>query len=72
MTKSKFTEQKIVLALHQAESEVMASEVYLKLGISEGATYNWNKSYGGLYVSELRRLKMPYEEKFKLKQIVSI
>ncbi len=71
MKKSKFTEQQIVFALHQAESGVMVSEVCRKMGISEATFYNWEKRYGGLGVSELRRLKMLEEEDFKLNQIVA-
>jgi len=71
MKKSKFTEQQIVFALHQAETGVRVSEVCRKMGISEATFYNWKKKYGGLGVSELRRLKMLEEENFKLKQIVA-
>ena len=71
MKKSKFTEQQIVFALHQAETGVRVEEVCRKMGISEATFYNWKKKYGGLGVSELRRLKMLEEENIKLKQIVA-
>jgi putative transposase len=71
MKKSKFTEQQIVFALHKAETGVKVSEVCRKMGISEATFYNWKKKYGGLGVSELRRLKMLEEENMKLKQIVA-
>jgi putative transposase len=71
MKKSKFTEQQIVFALHQAETGVKVEEVCRKMGISEATFYNWKKKYGGLGVSELRRLKMLEEENIKLKQIVA-
>lgn len=71
MKKSKFTEQQIVFALHQAETGLKVSEVCRKMGISEATFYNWKKKYGGLGVSELRRLKMLEEENMKLKQIVA-
>ena len=71
MKKSKFTEQQIVFALHQAETGVKVSEVCRKMGISEATFYNWKKKYGGLGVSELRRLKMLEEENMRLKQIVA-
>ena len=71
MKKSKFTEQQIVFAIHQAETGVRVSEVCRKMGISEATFYNWKKKYGGLGVSELRRLKMLEEENYKLKQIVA-
>ena len=71
MKKSKFTEAQIVFALRQAEEGVKVAEVCRKMGISEATFYNWKKKYGGLGVSELRRLKMLEEENMKLKQIVA-
>jgi putative transposase len=71
MKKSKFTEQQIVFALHQAETGVKVEEVCRKMGISEATFYNWKKKYGGLGVSELRRLKMLEKENIKLKQILA-
>jgi putative transposase len=71
MKKSKFTEQQIVFALHHAETGVKVEEVCRKMGISEATFYNWKKKYGGLGVSELRRLKMLEKENIKLKQILA-
>ena len=55
--KSKFTEEQIAFALRQAESGTTVAEVCRKMGVSEATFYNWKKKYGGLGVSELRRLK---------------
>jgi len=41
------------------------------MGISEATFYNWKKKYGGLGISELRRLKQLEEENRKLKQLVA-
>ena len=41
------------------------------MGISEATFYNWKKKYGGIGVTELRRLRQLEEENFKLKQIVA-
>jgi len=71
MKKSKFTESQIVFVLHQAETGVKVAEVCRKMGISEATFYNWKKKFGGLGVSELRRLRQLEEENFKLKQIVA-
>ena len=57
MKKTKFTEQQIAFALRQAETGTRVVEVCRKLGISDATFYNWKKKYGGLGVSELRRLK---------------
>ncbi len=57
MRKSRFTEQQIAFALRQAETGTKVSEVCRKIGVAEPTFYNWKKKYGGLGVSELRRLK---------------
>ncbi len=71
MKKSKFTEAQIVFALRQTEEGVKVPEICRKMGISEATFYNWKKKFGGLGVSELRRLKQLEEENMKLKQIVA-
>lgn len=71
MKRSKFTESQILFALKQAETGVHVDEVCRKMGISEATFYNWKKKYGGLGVSELRRLRQLEEENFKLKQIIA-
>jgi putative transposase len=71
MKRSKFTESQILFALKQAETGVKVEEVCRKMGISEATFYNWKKKYGGLGVSELRRLRQLEEENFKLKQIIA-
>jgi len=57
MKKSKFTEEQIAFALRQSETGTRVKEVCRKMGISEATFYNWKKKYGGLGVTELRRLK---------------
>jgi putative transposase len=71
MKKTKFTEQQIAFALKQAETGTRVDEVCRKMGISEATFYNWKKKYGGLGVSELRRLRQLEEENSRLKQIVA-
>ena len=71
MKKSKFTEEQIAFALRQAESGTTVAEVCRKMGISEATFYNWKKKYGGLGVSELRRLKQREEENARLKRMVA-
>ena len=71
MKKTKFTEQQIVFALRQAETGTRVTEVCRKLGISDATFYNWKKKYGGLGVSELRRLKQLEEENRQLKRMVA-
>ncbi|QMV67958.1 transposase [Sphingobacterium paramultivorum] len=57
MKKSKFTESQIAFAIKQSETGTRVEEVCRKMGISEATFYNWKKKYGGLGVSELRKLR---------------
>lgn len=71
MKTTKFTEEQIAFALKQAETGTKVAEVCRKMGISEATFYNWKKKYGGLGVSELRRLKQLEEENRQLKKLVA-
>ena len=71
MKKSKYTEEQIAFALRQVETGTRVTEVCRKLGISEPTLYNWKKKYGGMGVSELKRLKQLEEENRKLKGLVA-
>jgi len=71
MKRTKFTEQQIAFALKQAESGISVDEVCRKIGISEATFYNWKKKYGGVGITELRRLKQLEEECARLKQLVA-
>ena len=53
MKRSKFTEEQIAFALHQADTGVPVEEVCRKVGISRATFYAWKKKFGGLGVSEL-------------------
>lgn len=71
MKRSKFAEKQIAFALKQAESGTRIEEVCRKMGISQATFYAWRKKFGGLGVSELRRLRQLEEENRKLKQLVA-
>ncbi|AIO70774.1 transposase family protein [Burkholderia oklahomensis] len=71
MKTSKFKEKRIAFSLKQAELGTKVEEVCRKLGISEAALYNWKKKFGGLGLSELRRLRQFEEENAKLKRLVA-
>jgi putative transposase len=71
MKKSRFKEEQIAYALHQAETGTVVEEICRKLGIGQATFYQWKKRYGGLGVSELRRLKQLEEENQKLKRLVA-
>jgi putative transposase len=54
--KSKFPETQIAIGLQEAETWVSVKEVCQKMGIQQATYYNWKKKFGGLGVTELRRL----------------
>ena len=71
MKKPRFTEQQIAHALRQAEQGAPAAEVCRKLGVSEQTFYRWRSKYGGMEVSDARKLKGLEEENRRLKHIVA-
>jgi putative transposase len=71
MKKSKFTEAQIIFAIKQSETGVKVEEVCRKMGISDATFYNWKKKYGGLGVTELRKLRQLEEENYQLKKLVA-
>jgi len=56
MRQSRFTEEQVVAILHQTENGITTAELTRKLGISEATFYRWKKKYGGMGISEVRRL----------------
>ena len=69
MKKSRFSEEKIIAVLKQAEAGVKVAELVRKHGISEATFYNWKAKYGGLDVSQLRKLKELEVENARLKKM---
>ena len=65
------SQERIVYAIKQAEAGVKTSEICRENGISEQTFYNWKRKYGGMGISELRRLRLLEEENRKLKQLVA-
>ncbi len=71
MKKARYTEEQIAFALKQAETGTRVEEVCRKMGISEATFYNWKKKFGGMGVTELRRLRQLEEENQRLKRLVA-
>ena len=67
MKKGRFSESQIVSILKQQESGQTVAQIVREHGISEATFYNWKQRYGGMSVSELKRLKQIEEENHQLK-----
>jgi len=71
MRGKRFTEEQIIGALKEADAGTPIPDVCRKYGIHQTTFYNWKAKYGGLSVSEARRLKSLEDENRRLKNIVA-
>jgi putative transposase len=71
MKRKRFSEEQIILVLKQAEGGLPIPELARQHGISEGTFYRWKSKYGGLELSEAKRLKQLDEENRRLKRLVA-
>ena len=71
MKRSKFTEEQIIGILREHEAGAKTAELARKHGISEATLYNWKAKYGGLEVSEAKRLRALEDENAKLKRLLA-
>lgn len=71
MKKKRFTETQIVSILHQQEAGKSVKDICREQGISEPTFYNWKAKYGGMQVSDVKRMKDLEEENARLKRIVA-
>lgn len=70
MRKSRYTEEQIVKILRLQENGLKVSEICRQQGISEQTYYRWKSKYGGMEVSEIKRLKGLEDENRRLKQLI--
>ena len=71
MKRKRFTEEQIIGVLREHELGTKTADLCRKHGISEATFYNWKSKFGGLDVSEARRLKQLEGENARLKKLLA-
>lgn len=71
MKRSRFTEEQIIGILKEQESGQRTADVCRKHGISEGTFYKWKAKFGGMQVSDAKKLKALEAENGKLKKLLA-
>ena len=71
MKRTRFTEEQIIGILKEAEAGAKTADLARRHGVSEATIYNWKAKYGGLEVSEAKRLRSLEEENAKLKRLLA-
>ena len=71
MKRSRFTEEQIIGILREQEAGVATAEVCRRHGVSSATFYKWKAKFGGLDVSEARRLRSLEDENTRLKKLLA-
>lgn len=71
MKRKRFSEEQIIAILREAEAGMTGKEVCRRHGISENTFYRWKSKYGGMEVSDAKRLREVEGENRKLKQLLA-
>ena len=71
MKSSRFSEEQIIGILREQEAGIPTSDICRKYGISSATFYKWKAKYGGLDVSDAKRLKTLEDENGKLKKLLA-
>lgn len=71
MKQTRYTEEQIVGILKEVESGKAIAEVCRQYGVTDQTIYNWRKKFGGMDISEVKRLRQLEAENARLKKIVA-
>ena len=71
MKRARFTEEQIIGVLKEHEAGAKTADLARKHGVSEATLYNWKAKFGGLDVSEAKRLKQLEDENVKPKKLLA-
>ncbi len=71
MKRSRFSEEQIIGILKEHQAGLTAADLCRKHGVSDATFYKWRSKYGGMEVSEARRLKTLEEENKRLKKLLA-
>lgn len=71
MKRSRFSEEQIIGILKQAEAGIKVADLCRQNGISDATFYKWRSKYGGLELSEAKRLRSLEQENARLKKLVA-
>lgn len=71
MKKSRHSEEKIIAAVKQIEGGRKTADVARELGVSQQTLYAWKSKYGGMQVSDAKRLRQLEDENRRLKHLVA-
>lgn len=71
MKRNRYTEEQIIAVLREHEAGAKAADLCRKHGMSEATLYNWKAKFGGMDVSEAKRLRALEDENRKLKKLLA-